>query len=478
MKLQLKILTGAKAGHAEVFSKTSVSLGRHPESDLRLDPERDLDVSARHAVIFPDGPHWYVRDSGSRNGTLVNGHKITADTRLDDTDQISLGANGPRIEIRLVPDGTPDGVIEQATGRPEPTERATPAARAPRETVGQVREMSTTQRIRIEVGRQTRKHKTLTVVLSVALIGAAASFFIINQRQAAARAREIAAIQARTDSLLRAAEQSVRALQGQVEGLAGALRQSQDEVTRLQQRLATAQRAGDQSEVEALKRQLADVSQVLRFQQAAALVDFGSISQTNQPAVAMIYVDFGGGDVVSGTAFAVRSDGTMVTNRHVVAGENGTKRPRRMCVQFADSDQCFRARLAGISHEADLAAVTASVRGEVPTVRGLSQRPDTLRQGDPVAIIGFPLGTDLPMSVSERNRPVVKTTFLAGSVSKVLENLIQIDGWGAGGASGSPIFDGNGEVVSILYGGEQGSGGRIVYGVPSTSAIRLLDSLN
>ncbi len=108
MKAQLKILTGARAGYTEVFSKAYIGIGRHPASDLRFDPERDLDVSTRHAAIVAQQDRWYVRDLGSRNGTLVNGHRITRDTNLSDTDQVRFGDEGPIVEFRLTPAGTPD----------------------------------------------------------------------------------------------------------------------------------------------------------------------------------------------------------------------------------------------------------------------------------------------------------------------------------------------------------------------------------
>jgi S1-C subfamily serine protease len=110
-------------------------------------------------------------------------------------------------------------------------------------------------------------------------------------------------------------------------------------------------------------------------------------------------------------------------------------------------------------------------------VSGLNQRPDTLRQGDPVAVVGFPLGPELPMSSYGRDRSIARTSFSAGSVSKALEGVIQIDGYGAEGSSGSPILDQSGQVVGIVYGGQSGSEGRIVLGVPSDVAARLLEGV-
>lgn len=471
MKPQIKILTGTRQGHTEVFSKPYLGLGRHPASDIQFDPERELEVSARHAALIKQNVHWYVRDLGSRNGTLVNGHKISGDVTLDDTDQIKLGPDGPTIEFRLVPDDTPDGIVARASRASAPQ-----AVRPLDATIGPGgrARASTTSRIRVEVGRQTKKLQVVVGTLAVVLVAAAAAFLVYSRQLERVREQAIAAMQSRTDSILREAESAVRTLQGQVEGLAQALRQSQIEVESLQLRLATARRSGDAGQVDLLQRELADVTQVLRYQQAAATVDYRGIVDANQRAIGMLYVEFGPGHVFTGTAFAVRPDGTMLTNRHVVTGENGQRRPVRMGVQFADSDQFFPAQLVAVSDEVDLAVIKVTVRGGVPTVAGLNAQPDTVRQGDPVAIIGFPLGTDLPMSASG-SRTILRTTFTAGTVSKVLAERLQIDGYGAQGSSGSPIFDRGGQVVGILFGGQPGSEGRIVYSVPATYAIRLLE---
>jgi len=466
VKLQLRILTGALAGHTAVFSKPSISLGRADDADLRFDRETDLDASARHAALLKKGDKWFVRDQGSKNGTFVNGHRIKADVRLDDTDQIQLGSNGPTIEIRLVPDATADGVVQSAPERPR-----TPQAPV-RPTSASSSRPSTTQRIRIEVGKQTRKHKMVIGVLAAALLAVAGGFIAQNRLQERRRTAEIAALRAETDSVIAASEQALQALQGEVEGLAARLRSSRSDVDRLQGELAAALRSGDANLAASLRTQLDAASQSLGFQQAAAQVDYRGIVDRNQRAVALVWVEFGPREVYSGTAFAVRSDGVLITNRHVVAGESGTRRPTRIAVRFADSDQTWRGRVLTSSQDVDLAVIKVDVRGGVPTIQGLNARPDTLHQGDPVAVIGFPLGTELPMSGD-----VVRTSFTAGSVSKNLPDVLQIDGYGAEGASGSPIFDRRGQVIGVLYGGRAESGGRVVFGVPSQHVARLLQAI-
>lgn len=491
MKVQFRVLTGARTGHTEVFSKPFLGVGRHPASDVKLDPQQDLDVSARHCAVLLQDNRWYVRDLGSKNGTLVNGHPITRDTKLDDTDQIQLGPNGPKLEFRLVPGSTPDGVVQPAGAPAKPVAaRATGAAPTPgpADTLGgeptppppparAPEKVSTTQRIRVEVGRQTRKLRTVTVALFAMLLIVAAVFFWQTQRQERQRERELAAAQARTDSIMAAADESMRALQGEVQGLANALQSSRQEVARLQQELTAAQRSGDAGRIASVRQQLDNATQALEYQQLAARVDYRSIVERNQRAVAMVWVRFPNGEVQTGTAFAVQPDAIMLTNRHVVAGPDGTRQPQDIAIRFADSDQTWQGRVLTISQDADLAVIQAVARStgqpvrNVPVVQGLNRRPDTLRQGDAVAIIGFPMGQDLPMDA------VARTTFTAGSVSKILSDLVQVDGYGAEGASGSPILDENGDVIAVLYGGQAGTGGRIVYGTPASYAVSLLESI-
>jgi len=477
MKAQLRVLSGPRRGMFGIFSKDVVTLGRHPAADLPLDPDRDLDASARHAEIARAGEHWVVRDVGSRNGTLVNGHPIRGDMRLTDTDQIRLGPDGPHVEFRLVPDNTPDQ-------RPAPPRLAGGRADdmddggdAPRETTDHQMlppRQSTTQRIRMQVVRQTRRLRTLTFALLAVLVVVAGVFIWDRRQQDRLREQEVAGMQARIDSILAATDAAMTSLQGQVEGLAGALRRSQAEIQQLQTQLAAASRAGDRGQVDMLRRRLADATAALRTQQLAAEVDYAAINAANQLAVAMIWVEFGPGDVQTGTAFVVTPGGRMVTNRHVVAGEDGSRRPRRIAVQFTNSDQVWRARLLGTHHAADVALVQVEgIVGRVPTVDGLRDDASPVRPGDPVALIGFAHGDDLPMR-SRGEHPIIRASFTAGIVSKVLPDLLQVDGYGAQGASGSPMFDRHGQVVGILYGGQPGTDGRIVFGVPVRFARELL----
>lgn len=478
MKLQLTVLDGPRKGMTAVCS-SDVQVGRHPSSTFQFDPDADLEVSSRHAVFVREGDHWSIRDLGSSNGTLVNGHKVTMDVRLGDTDQVRLGAHGPRVEIRLVADSTPDQAphfpVRRTTGAQARDVTGTQPAGGELVDTGSHRKgSSTTQRIRVEVTKQTRRVKLVAGLLVAGFVILAAGFAINAKRQQSARAAEARAMQQRIDSILDASEQAIAQLQGQMEGLANALEQSQTDVQRLTRDLTRARASGNNEQVALLTQQLQDASEALRYQQAAARVDFGAINEANHRAVAMIWADFGGGTIGVGTAFGVRPDGRMVTNRHVVAGPNGDRTPRRLAIQFTNSDQIFRAELVTVDRDHDLAVVRVTgIAGGIPTISGIADGTGGVGVGDPVAMIGFPLGSELPMN-SAGERPVVRTTLTAGIVSKVLPDLVQLDGYGAEGASGSPIFNARGEVVSVLYGGQPGTNGRVIFSVPGRYVRELI----
>jgi S1-C subfamily serine protease len=83
-----------------------------------------------------------------------------------------------------------------------------------------------------------------------------------------------------------------------------------------------------------------------------------------------------------------------------------------------------------------------------------------------VATIGYPHAVDTPMEGTGLDVRA-RTTTTAGTVSKRLADVLQIDSYAGKGSSGSPVFDVRGYVVGVIYGGEAESQGRIVYAVPA-----------
>lgn len=57
-------------------------------------------------------------------------------------------------------------------------------------------------------------------------------------------------------------------------------------------------------------------------------------------------------------------------------------------------------------------------------------------------------------------------------------NVVQVDGYGAPGSSGSPIFDRQGHVAAVLFAGNRKSQGKIIYGIPASQVIAYLGELH
>jgi pSer/pThr/pTyr-binding forkhead associated (FHA) protein len=66
----------------------SATIGRSSECDCMV---THPSVSRRHAELRREGEGWLLRDLGSRNGTRVNGMRVTEEVEVRLGDQLSLG---------------------------------------------------------------------------------------------------------------------------------------------------------------------------------------------------------------------------------------------------------------------------------------------------------------------------------------------------------------------------------------------------
>lgn len=448
MKYHLTVLTGSRTGLSRTFDQAFVGLGRHPESDLQLHPEQDLDVSTRHAAILLQGGTLLLRDLDSANGTHVNGKKISADRPVHSGDVIQLGANGPRIQ--LVIDGEPSRV--SAETRASSTERPS--------------HTGATARIRAEVARQTRSLRRTTLALFGCLLLVALGYFLQRTAYEARIEHERLAMLAQVDSLSQALSQTNLSL--------GTFRAQADSAQREAQALRVRiQAGGNATELDNYRRQLAAAIARQQGIASAATLDAAQIDSLNGNAVGLVIVHFPDDSVFTGTGFVVARDAEgawLLTNRHVVRRESGEV-ANELGVVFNHSNQEFQGEVVTIHASADLALIHVGVKGGADPVHGIEGR--AMPVGTPVATIGFPLGLDLKGGDDWRKVGVAATVGVA-TISRTLPNLIQLDGYGATGASGSPVFDRDGNVVAVLYGGERETNGRIVYTVPIKLGMELL----
>jgi S1-C subfamily serine protease len=361
--------------------------------------------------------------------------------------------------------------MAQRASMPREVIRATPAA--PPQSPGPSRP-STGIRIAVEVARQTAQLRRTTKVL-IALLLVAGTGFTWLQWDGRRRANELIHLQARADSLMLEARDLSSHFRSELQGVRDALTTSQAETTRLRRELAGS--SDDAGSVSRLRTQL-DAAERRQRALAGAVggVDYRAISHKNQDAVAIVLVEFTDGQRFSGTAFSVDSLGTMVTNKHILVGEDGTKTPGRIGIIFSGSTQMWRGEMIGVSPEADVGVLRVLIKGGTPRVAGLARTREGIERGDPVAILGYPLGFDLPME-AQGGRPIAEPTLTVGTVSKALTAVVQVDAYGAPGSSGSPIFDRDGKVIAVLYGGERESQGKIIFAVPAYVVTDYLTTL-
>lgn len=112
-----------------------MTIGRSPQSDICI---ADDALSRNHAVIELTPQGCFITDSGSTNGTYVNGTRITRPTALKNGDVIVCGAgelrvSGPPPAEEKVPERTVALSLEQrqqilrALGREQPGAQASPS---------------------------------------------------------------------------------------------------------------------------------------------------------------------------------------------------------------------------------------------------------------------------------------------------------------------------------------------------------------
>jgi serine protease Do len=248
---------------------------------------------------------------------------------------------------------------------------------------------------------------------------------------------------------------------------------AQSEIQRLRDELGVAERrAPSQAVIDSLRQAVTSAEQrnagfdaKLR---AIRGTDFASIAQQYQGAVCLITVALGH-QYFSGTGFVISPDGYVLTNWHVVADTN-VARADTIWVTMADHSDARFADVIATSELRDIALL--KIRGyQGPYLSAIDWRGLKARQGEPAALIGFPAGAGFARAGSQS--ALVRTSMTAGIISRVTDDLIQFDGMTIGGSSGSPLFNANGEVISIHRAGLPQAPG-FALSVPLKHAIPLL----
>jgi hypothetical protein len=451
MSVELRVHSGALTGRTFRFDQPTVVIGRQPTCDIAFDPVEDRDVSGKHAEIRLDGHRAFVRDTGSTNGTWVNGVRIAGEQELVDGDFVSFGKDGPRLAVGLATPARASGA-----GAPPPT-RVSSSNVAPAAAAGPPRR-DTTMRIAEAVQQSTRGlQRTLigvTIVLGLGAIGA----YMYGKRESD---KLIAELIAQNSALGARYDSALTKMNGRSSGLDTALRAAKQEIDALNRKL----RAGGGSvDVEEMKKRLADATSRASALVGQANMDLSAINEKSGKAVVLLVVEMPDGSKAAASGFAINDKGLIVTNRHAVreAGVQAT----RIAVKFAETDKWLRAHVVRVNEgDDDLAVLQLDAPGPFPVVAGVGTATDAPRVGQPVAIIGFPLGLDIATEGGTL-KGAAHATLNSGTVSKSVDARTQIDGYAAQGSSGSPVFDNRGFVIGVVFGGPTEAQGRIVYAVP------------
>jgi pSer/pThr/pTyr-binding forkhead associated (FHA) protein len=86
-KSGLVVIKGPNVGDKFFISKSTLSVGRNPKSDVFLD---DITVSRKHAILKKTQQVFKLKDLGSLNGSYLNG-KIVEESLLKNGDKIQIG---------------------------------------------------------------------------------------------------------------------------------------------------------------------------------------------------------------------------------------------------------------------------------------------------------------------------------------------------------------------------------------------------
>ena len=99
MRVVVTHLSGSNAGERQLLDEERLTIGRARDSHVRLGIY-DTRASSRHAELVAERDHFVLRDLGSKNGTFVNGKRVSQ-CRLNAGDTVAFGFGGPQLHFEF-----------------------------------------------------------------------------------------------------------------------------------------------------------------------------------------------------------------------------------------------------------------------------------------------------------------------------------------------------------------------------------------
>ncbi len=191
------------------------------------------------------------------------------------------------------------------------------------------------------------------------------------------------------------------------------------------------------------------------------------------PSVVLIRSPQGGAGSSSGTGFVIDTNGTIVTNAHVVDGASQVQ------VRFEDAAERVDAQVLGTDASSDLAVLRVDASHTQKLKPLTFADSETVKVGDIALAIGYPLGLD--QTLTQGIVSAVDGTPIRSPNGFSIDKVIQTDAPINPGNSGGPLLDGAGRVIGInsqiataaAGGGNVGIG----FAVPSNTVRRVVPRL-
>ncbi len=495
MTARLTFLTGSRAGTAFELRAGDSTIGRDPDCDILFSPNEVL-VSARHATLSFQGGSYVLRESGSRNGTFVNGERLTDEHVLQHGDLVQFGAGGPgcRFVVGAGPEPMPT-LDPNELARASEVFTATRLSEATKGGPGTGEISSTRDMLEVAVQRGARNRLAVLVVAAIAALAIGAAFvwqqldraqleralaelsesLATERNSRSALVADIVSFQLRADSLqaLLAEEQRRVASDPRID--AEAIRELSRGVALLVFTYGYAEADGDR-----LLRYDVDDRGIHRFEPGPGGRPTPSLS-------------FGGsGDPVqhqgTATGFLIDSAGVLLTNRHVAEpwardeylsflrsrGQNVEGRFIDLRAYFPPGGQSYPLAVERVSNLADVAVARIIGPTPVPTVLPLAGAAGTAGPGDQLVLIAYPTGLrnllyrenrdqrerilqavgtdDVRLLAAElASRRLIQPLITNGSISDTTSREVIHTAATTVGASGGPLIDLRRGVFAIHY---------------------------
>ncbi|GAA0994458.1 S1C family serine protease [Subtercola frigoramans] len=170
----------------------------------------------------------------------------------------------------------------------------------------------------------------------------------------------------------------------------------------------------------------------------------------------------------AGTGIILSSDGTILTNNHVVEGSTS------ISVTIATTGKTYTAKVVGTDAVDDVAVLKLDGASELTTAT--LDTSDSVAVGDAVTGVGNAGGTGslsaAAGAVTGLDQSV--TTQAEGSAAgETLTGMIQIEADIQAGDSGGPLYDAQGEVIGIDTAASSGSATVTGFAIPINTALKI-----